>query len=81
MFPGAGWGRDLEVRGGGGCGIPVAMRGRGRGIAVAGRGRRGIPVVLAGQLCRGNTTTPAPWFSRPPSSLLILLQEKLLESV
>ena len=35
-----------------------------------GGGGRGIPVVL-GTSARGNTTTPAPWFSRPPSSLLI----------
>ena len=38
-----------------------------------GGGGRGIPVVLGGKRsARGNTTTPAPWFSRPPSSLLKL---------
>ena len=49
-------GRDLEVRGG------VSWYSCG-----GGGGGRGIPVVLGGgSSARGNTTTPAPSFSRPP---------------
>ena len=39
-------------------------------VAQRGRGGRGIPVVLGKSYARGNTTTSAPWFSRPPWSLL-----------
>ena len=74
-----GWGRDLEVRGGGVRDIPAVLGGGGRGIPVA----RGGVVVLpwpggVSWYSRGSgraalsTTTPAPWFSRPPSSLLNL---------
>ena len=58
----SGWGTDLEARGGGGGGrgIPVVL---GVGVVFFSRGpERG-----------SSTTTPAPWFSRPPSSLLTLV--------
>ena len=38
--PKSGWGRDLEVNGGGGSGIPAVREGGGRGIPAV-RGGRG----------------------------------------
>ena len=54
------WGRDLEVRGGGVVVFPQSLGGGGSWHAR----------FWGASSARGNTTTPAPWFSRPPSSLL-----------
>ena len=64
-------GAEIWRRGGGSwysCGPGGGVSWCSRGL---GGGRRRIPLVLGGSYARGNTTTPARSFSRPPSSPLI----------
>ena len=66
-------------RGAGVAAFPLGGEGGGgswysRGPGGGGRGLRWVvvfPSFWGVSSARGNTTTPAPWFSRPPSSLLI----------
>ena len=70
--PPAGWAEIWRLEVGGGRGIHAVWGGGGRGIPVSWGGCPGIHMVLGGSSGRGNTTTPAPWFSCSLSSLLII---------